>query len=972
MKEERIMKKSVFIGLAAVLGLIGCTRNQEIDIQENGLTLVARTESPAESRTVVEEGVHVFWEPGDEIAVFMGEKMARFTTDLTAASGTATFKGTFGDESWPEEPDLWAVYPYSEETSFDGETITTVLPSEQVAREGSFGKDMNLSIAHSNSSTLQFYNVGGGVRFSLVQSGIQRITFEGTNNETLAGTVTLAFDGGVPAVRQITNGETILTLTAPDGGSFEPGKWYYIAALPCNLDEGFVLKFYKNGSSAARQFSSAVSIRRGLFGSLANVDEGLKFAEGREHLFSSVVTLDSSSITSCVVDDTQGTCVISFDERAPEIHSGAVLCLDPEQGGQGVFLVTSATTNGDTVEMKGRRGDLSYVFNNTSFTLSTGSASSPSSLPSSLPKSLRYDNQWELWRGEYAEDFTLFKDSDASLTASFKLNSGLDAEFYFAFNGVVESFFDGVKFLKSKNFTTRFKLSGDFDCHTSFNGKVIEDVEIDLRPQGQEDRTELLKHNFLPAKDFVFPVWGVPVIIHLGCDLYEQVSAEMKGELDLTASIDAAFRGECGFSYNDGNGSQPFQPFNNYSLSVEKQNPTLSGWGEFALTYYVFPRFYAWIEYTTGPALEIRPYAKTTLSGALQADLVESSTAEYLSSSFKGSVGAEWAIGLSTPLENYYYESSRTMKDMGTIKEFDVVTSPVALELTYANQDRVRKGVSTSLRLSAMAEYYGERAPSIYPTIVKIEVPAANISTYRSSWTGTVDYDWVPQSDADILYAKIFNHNGEVIDEVQFGDGESMDQPDAVDLGLSVKWATVNIGASAPHETGDYFAWGETEPKSSYTWNNYKWYSSVGFTRYCIDTGSGIFDNQLVLLPEDDAAQVKWGGGWRMPTSDECRELISHCTWTYTTLNGVNGYYITDEKSKAQIFLPAGGAYRTDTGFGAYNAAGNYWSSSLPEGMIGIEGGSINANYITFGSKSHRISYESRAAGFNIRPVYDD
>ena len=133
------MKKSLIFGLIATIGLIGCTRNQEIEIPEATLSLFARTESPADTKTVVESGTHVFWEPGDEIAVFMGEKSAKFTTDITAASGAATFKGTFGDQGWPEEPDIWAVYPFSEEATFDGETITTTLPSEQIAREGSFG-----------------------------------------------------------------------------------------------------------------------------------------------------------------------------------------------------------------------------------------------------------------------------------------------------------------------------------------------------------------------------------------------------------------------------------------------------------------------------------------------------------------------------------------------------------------------------------------------------------------------------------------------------------------------------------------------------------------------------------------------------------------------------------------------------------------------------------------------------------------
>ena len=172
------MRKCLIFGLVAVLGLIGCSRNQEIDVPDANLSLFARTESPAESRTIVESGVHVFWEPGDEIAVFMGEQSAKFTTDITAASGTATFKGTFGDATWPEDLDLWAVYPFSEDAVFDGETITTTLPSEQVAREGSFGKDMNLAIAHSTGTTLQFYNVGGGIRFSVTEEGIKKVMFE--------------------------------------------------------------------------------------------------------------------------------------------------------------------------------------------------------------------------------------------------------------------------------------------------------------------------------------------------------------------------------------------------------------------------------------------------------------------------------------------------------------------------------------------------------------------------------------------------------------------------------------------------------------------------------------------------------------------------------------------------------------------------------------------------------------------------
>ena len=233
------MRKCLFICLVAVLGLIGCSRNQEIDVPDANLSLFARTESPDDTKTVVESGVHVFWEPGDEIAVFTGEQSAKFTTDITAASGTVTFKGTFGDATWPEDMDLWAVYPFSEDAVFDGETITTTLPSEQVAREGSFGKDMNLAIAHSNSSTLQFYNVGGGIRFSVTEEGIKKVMFEGLSGEIISGKVKIGFEDGLPVVKEVTGGSQFITLLPPTGKeTFEPGAWYFIVAIPGSLEGG--------------------------------------------------------------------------------------------------------------------------------------------------------------------------------------------------------------------------------------------------------------------------------------------------------------------------------------------------------------------------------------------------------------------------------------------------------------------------------------------------------------------------------------------------------------------------------------------------------------------------------------------------------------------------------------------------------------------------------------------------------------
>lgn len=141
-----------------------------------------------------------------------------------------------------------------------------------------------------------------------------------------------------------------------------------------------------------------------------------------------------------------------------------------------------------------------------------------------------------------------------------------------------------------------------------------------------------------------------------------------------------------------------------------------------------------------------------------------------------------------------------------------------------------------------------------------------------------------------------------------------------VDLGLSVKWATCNVGANAPEEFGDYFAWGETQPKEVYDWSTYKWCngSSETLTKY------NNYKDKSVLDLEDDAAHVNWGGAWRMSTDDEQEELLLNCIWTLTW----NGYIITSKINGNSIFWPLPG-YRDGSDLKEVGSSGCYWSSSL-------------------------------------------
>jgi len=195
---------------------------------------------------------------------------------------------------------------------------------------------------------------------------------------------------------------------------------------------------------------------------------------------------------------------------------------------------------------------------------------------------------------------------------------------------------------------------------------------------------------------------------------------------------------------------------------------------------------------------------------------------------------------------------------------------------------------------------------------------------------------------------------------------------DYVDLGLSVKWATCNVGADKPEDNGNLYAWGETEVKEQYTVRTSKW-GSMPFSlkKYNINSEQGTVDNKTTLDLEDDVAHVTWGGNWRMPTREEMDELHDNCTWEWTTLNGVNGYRVTSKKqgyTNRSIFLPAAG-YKANGRY-QYGSNGNYWSRSLMTDPYG-DGSVIcgTGACIRFNNNQTDVGWESRDAGLSVRPV---
>ena len=261
------------------------------------------------------------------------------------------------------------------------------------------------------------------------------------------------------------------------------------------------------------------------------------------------------------------------------------------------------------------------------------------------------------------------------------------------------------------------------------------------------------------------------------------------------------------------------------------------------------------------------------------------------------------------------------------------------------------------------------------------EIVVGHIDDADSIFFNSAHYDGLGITSLDDIIDKLpgaerqddgsITVNGKHITRILINGKQWFPEHEYVDLGLSVKWATCNVGASKPEDVGGFFAWGETETKTDYSFSTYKFSkngSKGSYTKYSDN------DNKTVLDLEDDVAHVKWGGNWRMPTWEEMQELIKECTWTWTELNGIEGFRVTSKKTGYEdrsIFLPVN-KYSDEAALaeGMYPAYGAYWSSSL----------CYTPNRLMLTDRDHAWGYKFcrdyplgnggyRNAGQSVRPV---
>ncbi len=328
--------------------------------------------------------------------------------------------------------------------------------------------------------------------------------------------------------------------------------------------------------------------------------------------------------------------------------------------------------------------------------------------------------------------------------------------------------------------------------------------------------------------------------------------------------------------------------------------------------------------------------------------------------SYAGSGGFYWSRMLDQSnsyrvhklgFDNYYKSRGYGYRDNG------LSVRAVRVEKLYIEQKSVDLGVLPveTTRTSEMTIVNND--PEAQTLTVSVDEPFFLKQEQGSTSSMTIEVPAKSRATVTVMFTatELGEFNGNVTFLSPELDGDQcvipvhalvVPQCDYVDLGLpsGTLWATCNIGASSPEEYGDYFAWGETEPKDYYDWSTYKWCngSMDSMTKYC--TG----DNKTELDPEDDAAYVNWGSSWRMPTSEQQQELTLNCTWTWAQHNGVAGQLVTGPNGNT-IFLPTAG-YCGNQNLHQAGLDGYYWSRTLsPNALLcGWSGPFWNSNLLRY------------------------
>ena len=319
MKLSRILCDGLMVFVA-----VGCSLEdnfQRLERVEKEITIKAvREGDEAETRTYREDSDgSVWWVPGDAISLFYGSGAdggSKFTSvNTTDTTRVTNFTGvitaiTGGGEIPMDQTYFWGFYPYQEDASCDGTGVTMTLPTKQTAVPGTFATNTFPSIGRSQGLVMGFYNICGGMKFSVTKEGIKRITLKSKGGEYVSGKAKVSFgEDGIPAA-EIIDGSDEVVLEAPAGEFFIPGKFYFMVMFPTTFSQGFTVKFETFTEEASVE-KGKVTVKRSIFGKISNLDGSAAYSKKTGN-----IPIEDANFKAYLVEnfDGNGDGEISYEE----------------------------------------------------------------------------------------------------------------------------------------------------------------------------------------------------------------------------------------------------------------------------------------------------------------------------------------------------------------------------------------------------------------------------------------------------------------------------------------------------------------------------------------------------------------------------------------------------------------------------------------------------------------------------------
>lgn len=696
---------------------------------------------------------------------------------------------------------------------------------------------------------------------------------------------------------------------------------------------------------------------------------------GKESLYADFRFDDKG--TSMTYDSSTGTLTITYSgSDLPKVSEGQATVL-PSEYGSDIRVIEKITTDGNTMTVQTQQGDMCNLFKNTQFTLITSGADVRSTAgnrvitPSSVgyrdsegnyheifnvatrSKDKEFLNGQVLWsfHKDFNDQTILTSPAGELLWETCSFDAGLNGEFRFDF---------GEKKI------TQLRSVGDL-LHFSYTLKGNIDIDMLLKYEysveyGDDEPYDELMKLKLPTIEFTFVVGGVPVALDVKTDIGKYAEFKAKGSIEASAGVKLGTNVSMGVEYNKGSGCELKLPDAKPYFELHTPTFNISASAEAKVSYY--PRIDILIYKLLGPFVEMRPYLKEVIKAGAQISADGSSNIGWEAGTY---CGMDYKAGLSLKFADLFKKDIFDTGIDSLINDNVIFQAPARISLeSPENGLRIKAGQTVNAIFKT--ESYSPVTEKYYPcpfalVNLKSKYPTAGLPPASlSDINGKINITWTPtgkgtitRADAsqDRLDAIVVGGNGDSICESSLEvsiEEEEKDMPTPgqwVDLGLSVKWAGWNVGATSPEQYGGYYAWGETEEKDVYNGESYTLLDQM----YNME-------NTVICNTQYDVATMKWGNGSRMPTLAEAKELVDRCNWKWIYYNSVGGLLITGPNGNS-IFFPEAGQIR-----GTYNNGGGmYW--------IGQSVSSETAYAITFASHSFSCWQGVKWYGCSVRPVKD-